>query len=81
MLLSSERTLAETYPAEPGSVGLVRADVAALAVRGGATGDQLERIRLAASEAATNVVRHAYRSSPGALYVTATALERELSVA
>jgi anti-sigma regulatory factor (Ser/Thr protein kinase) len=77
MLLTPETTLDETYPADPRSVGRVRSEIGAFAARGGATGDQLERIRLAASEAATNVVRHAYRSAPGVLYVLATALDDE----
>jgi anti-sigma regulatory factor (Ser/Thr protein kinase) len=52
--------------------------VAAFALQEGATAGQLERIRLAVSEAATNVVRHAYRGALGSLYVTATALNDEL---
>jgi anti-sigma regulatory factor (Ser/Thr protein kinase) len=77
MLLTPERTLDERYPAEPRSIRLVRSEIAAFAARRGATDDQLERIRLAASEAATNVVRHAYRSTPGDLYVIAAALDHE----
>ena len=80
MLLTSQRTLEEAYPARPESVSLVRGDVARFAARKGATDAQLDGIRLAVSEAATNVVRHAYRTAPGVLHITATAVDDELWV-
>jgi serine/threonine-protein kinase RsbW len=81
MLLTPDRTLDGTYLAHAESVGLARSEVAAFAAREGATPEQTERIRLAVSEATTNVVRHAYpRRSPGVIHVTATALQDELWV-
>lgn len=61
-------------------MGLARAEVVAFAAQEGATSEQLERVRLAVSEAATNVVRHAYPETPGALYITAIAFDTELVV-
>jgi serine/threonine-protein kinase RsbW len=69
-----------TYPAVAASVRLAREDVVALARHGGAVGEQLESIRLAISEAATNVVRHAYRDGPGTIQLTALLADGVLSV-
>jgi anti-sigma regulatory factor (Ser/Thr protein kinase) len=80
MLLTPQRMLDETYPARAESVGLARDDVVGFASREGATEGQLQRIRLAVSEAATNAVRHAYPEGSGAFHVTATAVEGELWV-
>jgi anti-sigma regulatory factor (Ser/Thr protein kinase) len=46
----------------------------------GARGEQLDAIRLASSEALTNVVQYAYRSRTGHIYVTARAAGGEFWV-
>jgi len=66
--------LNRTYPAVPDSVPEVRRAVGELAAAAGATPEQVQAIRMAASEAATNVVIHAYGANPGKLYVTAAAV-------
>lgn len=55
--------------------------MAELARRAGAATDTLDGVRLAVSEAVSNVVVHGYRGrSPGAVTVTAEALDHELTV-
>lgn len=54
-----------SYPAQPAQVAVIRRAVSAIAKRGGAGPGTLIRLELAVSEAATNVVLHAYRA-PGA---------------
>jgi serine/threonine-protein kinase RsbW len=54
-----------SYPAQPPQVAAIRRAVSALARRGGADLTMIIRLELAVSEAATNVVLHAYRE-PGA---------------
>ena len=66
--------LNKTYAAVPDSVPEVRRAVGELAAAAGATPEQVQAVRLAASEAATNVVIHAYGGHPGKLYVTAAAV-------
>jgi anti-sigma regulatory factor (Ser/Thr protein kinase) len=68
------------YPAEPNSVRLARGAVAELATRVGVTGEQLDAIRLAVSEAASNVVVHAYPGTEGTFRVRAVAIGRRLTV-
>lgn len=77
--MSSE--LHESWVAEPSAVPLARASVAAFAQGAGATLDVLDDIRLAVSEAATNVVLHAYLgTAPGPLDVHAHFDGRRLEV-
>ncbi|MDQ6806514.1 MAG: ATP-binding protein [Actinomycetota bacterium] len=64
-------SLSESYAAVPGTLARARRAVTALAVNGGATRDQVDAIRLATSEAVTNVIVHAYGERPGAIHVTA----------
>jgi serine/threonine-protein kinase RsbW len=62
-----------SYPAQPPQVAAIRRAVSGIARRGGADTSVLIRVELAISEAATNVVLHAYRA-PGAfgrIHVTA----------
>jgi serine/threonine-protein kinase RsbW len=66
--------------AVPEVVPLLRHRLAAFAVGHGVTGSQLDAVRLAVSEAVTNVVRHAYRGRLGGIRLTAAALDGELSV-
>ncbi len=75
-----EGVVRRCYPAVTTSVPLARAAVARLARRGGMTPDQLDAVRLAVSEAVTNVVVHAYPSSTGPIHVTAVLTADELTV-
>ena len=67
-----------SFPAVPATVGRVRRTLAALATRAGATPDRVDAVRLAASEALTNVVVHAYRGDAGLIHVSAVAASNEL---
>jgi anti-sigma regulatory factor (Ser/Thr protein kinase) len=70
-----------TWPATAEHVGDARACVAALARRAGAPASSLDGIRLAVSEAVSNVVVHGYRGNePGAVTVAAEAQDHELRV-
>jgi len=69
------------YDAAPSSVGEARRKVAALATRGGATACEVERIRLAVSEAFSNAVQHGYAAQAhGVVQVTAAVIDRVLTV-
>ena len=74
--------LRESWPAEPSSVPAARAAVVALARSAEASPDALDDVRLAVSEAVTNVVVHAYAgaSDPGPLHVEAHVRGRRLIV-
>jgi anti-sigma regulatory factor (Ser/Thr protein kinase) len=72
--------LSETYPAVAASVNQARRSVAQFAARCGIGGEQLDAIRLAVSEAVTNVVLHAYRARAGAVHLTAAVAGEELWV-
>ena len=73
--------LAESWLAEPASVPRARGAVVALAQSAGATADALDDVRLAVSEAVTNVVMHAYAGSePGPVHVKARVERRRLLV-
>ena len=63
--------LEAVYPAEPRAIGRVRRDVIDAAKSCGAPDSALPQIQLAVSEAATNVVLHAYRDglAPGDMRV------------
>jgi anti-sigma regulatory factor (Ser/Thr protein kinase) len=83
VLLTVQRTHDEVYPAVPASVVRARHDLAGYASHAGVDEDQLDRIRLAVSEAVTNAVRHAYPTdsypkATGQVQVTATAMDGEL---
>jgi serine/threonine-protein kinase RsbW/stage II sporulation protein AB (anti-sigma F factor) len=71
-------TLTRSYPAVPESVPAVRRDVCNLAEGAGARDETIEAIRLAASEAVTNAVLHAYRDGQGAVEVTAAVVSGEM---
>ncbi len=73
--------LSETWVAEPSAVPRARAAVVALARSVGATQEALDDVRLAISEAVTNVVVHAYIGMPpGPLHLTAKVEGRRLEV-
>jgi anti-sigma regulatory factor (Ser/Thr protein kinase) len=70
--------LNETYEASPRSVAEGRAQLADFAAKAGATASQIDAVRLAASEAMTNSVLHAYQDGPGLIYVNAAVASGEL---
>jgi len=76
----SEQTLTKSYPAIPGSVPAARHELAELAMAAGALPQTLEAVQLAASEALSNAVLHAYPDSAGAVHVTAAVASGELWV-
>jgi serine/threonine-protein kinase RsbW len=63
--------LSRDYSAVADSVPLARSALVAIAKSAGADDDQLEAVRLAASEALTNAVIHAYPRRAGRIHVTA----------
>jgi serine/threonine-protein kinase RsbW len=74
--------LSANYAARPESVAAARAAVVEFAASSGASPAKLEAAALAVSEAATNVVVHAYRDAaePGAIEVAAAKAGGELLV-
>jgi len=74
--------LNRTWPAVPGAVAELRGAVAAYARALGIDGERLATIILAVSEAATNVVIHAYtgRDEPGAVHIRAERAGESLCV-
>ena len=72
--------LKRSYPALGSSVGEARAALGAYAREIGARGDQLEAIRLAASEALSNAVRFAYPARIGHIHLNAWVAAGELWV-
>jgi serine/threonine-protein kinase RsbW len=74
-------SLDESWRAEPSAVPRARAAVVALARAAGASSDVIDDVRLAVSEAVTNVVMHAYVGGPpGPLHVKARIRGRRLAV-
>ena len=79
--LDAERVaLSETYPAVHATVPAARAAITEYAAGVGATGEQLDAVRLGVTEAVTNVVRHAYRGCDGEVRLTACVVANELWV-
>jgi stage II sporulation protein AB (anti-sigma F factor) len=70
--------LNEIYEASPRSVADGRAKLAEFAANAGATPSQIDAVRLAASEAITNSVLHAYSGGPGLIYMNAAVASGEL---
>jgi anti-sigma regulatory factor (Ser/Thr protein kinase) len=70
------------FPAQPTQVAAIRRAVRDVAVGGDADAETLIRLGLAVSEAATNVVLHAYRDglARGAIHVTASITAGALEV-
>src|SRR5579884_3584838 len=78
MLLPGD-TFTASYPAVPASVATARNALTSFAHDAGATEEQLQAIRLAASEAITNAVMHAYDlADRGEVNVSASYIEDEL---
>lgn len=74
-------SLQESWRAEPSAVPRARAAVVALARAAGASPEAIDDVRLAVSEAVTNVVMHAYVGGPpGPLHVSARIRGRHLAV-
>ena len=69
-------------PVEPPSVPAARRAVESIAQAAGACPGTVEALRLAVSEACTNVILHAYRETDdaGRLHVQVTAADQELEV-
>ena len=83
MALSDSATgLVASFPAQPPQVAAIRRAVCDVAVSHGADAETLIRLGLAVSEAATNVVLHAYRESAagGSIDVTASVTRGVLEV-
>jgi serine/threonine-protein kinase RsbW len=72
--------LSQSYPATAASVTNARRALVALAASAGATGQRLEAVQMAASEALTNVVVHAYRGGHGEIHLSAGVSPGELWV-
>jgi anti-sigma regulatory factor (Ser/Thr protein kinase) len=77
---SVTHTFARRYEADPESVGRARAELARFASRAGAPETLVDGLRLAVSEAVTNVVRHAYPLDPGEIRVRALVEKDALEV-
>jgi stage II sporulation protein AB (anti-sigma F factor) len=71
-MLESNEGFFNFYPAVPDSVACARNALTEFAVAAGATGEGLEAIRLAVSEAVTNGIIHAYHGPRGAIQVSAS---------
>lgn len=78
---ASVLSLDTSYLAVARSIGEARRQVAALAASDGAGEEDLERIRLAVSEALSNAVLHGYGcKDAGLVHLTAAVIEGELTV-
>lgn len=81
MLTKVSEGLSESYLAVAESIPHARLAVTQFATRSGITGEPLEDIRLSVTEAATNVVKHAYPDlNTGAFHVTTAVAGEELWV-
>jgi anti-sigma regulatory factor (Ser/Thr protein kinase) len=74
---TSDRVYISSYPAVPESVGELRNAVVGFAAVAGATERAKEAIRLTSSEAAANVVEHAYPNGDGRIDLTAELLDAD----
>lgn len=70
--------LSESAPAAPASVSWARQVVGDFAAAAGLSGQRLEDVRLAISEAVTNAVAYAYDGRPGEIHVIAAIMSEEL---
>ena len=70
----------QSYPAVPDSVRAARRALTRFAVKAGASPELVEAVRVAASEALTNAVEHAYPDSQGSVQMTAAVACGELCV-
>lgn len=79
-MLTAEPSVKATFPGTPAGVGALRRAVAELAQRCGLPPELVDSARLAASEAASNAVIHAYRERSGGLHLAATVNDGELQL-
>lgn len=79
-VVTTQGELSEKYPAIAENVPRARASVVAFARRAGLAKERIEGLRLAVSEAVTNVVRHAYPGGQGSVSITAGRASDELWV-
>jgi anti-sigma regulatory factor (Ser/Thr protein kinase) len=73
-------SLNESLPATPDVIPTLRHEIADYAQSVGIRGAQLDGVRLAVSEAVSNVVLHAYDGEPGLVHVTASVVGDEFWV-
>lgn len=79
MMLIAGETFSESYPAVPDTVAEARNTLTAFARDAGADSERLEAVRLAASEAITNAVMHAYDpDEEGKVQISASYVENEV---
>ena len=72
-------SFSSSYPAVPESVAPARQALTDFARQAGGTDEQMDAVRLAASEAVTNAVLHAYETGDaGEVYVSASYIDDEL---
>jgi anti-sigma regulatory factor (Ser/Thr protein kinase) len=80
MSTGATERLTRTYHAVAASVPAARHELTDFAKAAGASEEELQAIRIAVSEALTNVVLHAYGGSAGHVYVSAALAKDELWV-
>jgi stage II sporulation protein AB (anti-sigma F factor) len=71
-------TLSEAYPAVPDSIPVARRALTTFAIDAGLSSARTDELRLAASEALTNVVLHGYGEETGQIHVSASVVGPEL---
>jgi anti-sigma regulatory factor (Ser/Thr protein kinase) len=78
-MLDTDHAFTQSYPAVPDSVAEARGSLTDFALAVGVDGERLEAIRLAASEAITNAVIHAYegRGPGGSIQLNASYVDGE----
>lgn len=79
-MLDPGQTFSRSYPACVESVPRARQDLTEFARAAGAEDERLHQVRLAASEALTNAVLHAYEEPGGTINVSAAHVSGELWV-
>jgi serine/threonine-protein kinase RsbW len=77
-MMSTQTTLNKTYAAIPSSVPAARTELGDFALAAGISRERLDGVRLAVSEALSNVVLHAYRGGSGEIRLTASVAGGEL---
>jgi serine/threonine-protein kinase RsbW len=74
------RSLIKSYAAVPATLPQIRASMTRFAREVGVDDEQLDYVRLAVSEAVSNVVKHAYPDGSGRIYLTAAVAGGDLWV-
>src|SRR5919198_4131471 len=72
--------LEQTYPAVAESISAGRRALTRFAAQAGASAPQIHAVRVAATEALTNAVKHAYPNGAGTIHITAGVACGELCV-